>query len=162
MDSGLAAIIGAAVGAIGGGGVQWWITNRDFNDRRQQRKRAILETALHNVQRERRLLHTGYSMWRHGAQIERAEVLDNDRAVSGAVEEVWISESQVMVEYGEESPQWKIYQQLIDSMLSLKWIYDRNDDAGVTPSPTTEHRWDEASRAVGRAQRDFVRVIRGT
>jgi hypothetical protein len=39
---------------------------------------TVLEEALNNVERQRRLMHVGYSIWRHGTDPMDPRTLDNE------------------------------------------------------------------------------------
>jgi hypothetical protein len=135
--------------------------SRDERLAAHERQLALLEDALNNVSRERRLLYVGYSIWRHGTDPMDPKTLDNDEAVTEAVEAVWISENHLRIRFGEAAPVTTVYGALVDTLDVLMKVYNRHgDSAGNPPGPVDQRDWIDANNAVVRAQKHFVTSVR--
>ena len=122
---------------------------------------TLLEDALNNVSRQRRLLYMGYSMWRHETDPMDSRTLDNDKAVTEAVEAVWISENHLRIRFGEDAPVSSAYAALVEALDGQLRVYNRHgDSAGKPPSPADRQDWVDVANAVVRAQKHFVQVVR--
>ena len=122
---------------------------------------SLLEEALNNVSRERRLLYTGYSIWVHETDPMDARTLENDRAVTEAVEQAWISQNHLRVRFGDDAPVDVVYTALVEALDGQLKVYNRHGDSGGRPpSPADQRDWVEATSAVVRAMKHFVTVVR--
>src|SRR3712207_5933202 len=104
MDAGLAAIIGAAVGAIGGAGGQLIARGLDYRRESRDRKLAALEAALSALLRERLALIGWWNALKAG---EADAAKEDAEKVNRVIEEVWHHENALRIRFGSES-----------------WIYD--------------------------------------
>jgi hypothetical protein len=103
----------------------------------------------------------GYSIWRDETDPMDPRTLENDKAVTEAVEAVWISENHLRIRFGEDAPVGTAYAALVEALDGQLRVYNRHgDSAGKPPSPADQQDWVDAVNAVVRAQKHFVQVVR--
>jgi hypothetical protein len=157
MDSGLAAIVGAAVGAIGSSAAQVVANIRQAKDRKADRRLELLENALDLVARERRLLRSHLSLWRAGLPPDDRRVEDLDAQLALAIEEVWVAENSLRVHFRSDSEVVTQFSTLLLAMDDMKNALRRR------PGPSTQEdldQWAAANKSIVKIQLAFVDAIR--
>jgi hypothetical protein len=132
---------------------------RDERHNEREHELTLCESALNSISRERRLLHVGFSMWRHGAPPMDPAVLANDKAVAETIEAVWTSENELRIRFGDGAPVVSAHSDLVAALDRLKDVYDRHGD-GRAPTRVDSADWIDAANTVVRQQKAFVRTIR--
>jgi hypothetical protein len=117
------------------------------------------EDALNNVVGQLRLLHTAFSMWTNRLPVTDPRFLENDRAIAEAIERAWLSANQLRIRFGEDSPVYLCYGDLLAAIDVIKAIYSRYDD-DAPPSASDEDDWEDAVDRFVDEQKRFVRTVR--
>jgi len=157
MDSGLAALLGASVGAISASVAQVVATVRQTKQRRADRRLELLEGALNAISRERRLLASMLSLWTAGLPPDHHSVADLDMQLAVAIEDVWIAENSLRVHFGSDSAVVGAFSSLILALADMKAALR---PASGAPNPEVLGGWQTAHKSIVRIQVDFVETIR--
>ena len=99
-------------------------------------------------------------MWRHGAHHYDDRVLDNDKAVAEAIEAVWLTENQVRIRFGQESPLTRGYDALVNAVDALLTVYNRHGNTTGLPTAKDQAQWTVAVNGVIPEQKRFVETVR--
>jgi hypothetical protein len=158
MDAGWAAILGAAVGSVGAGGVSIWTQVRERRDRDSDRRRALVEGAINAVSHERRLLHAAYSLWTNGVAPDDPRVDAVDLQVAEAIDLVWASGNLLSINFGSESRVALSFHELVAALDAVKMASLNRGGGG--PSLPQESAWNAAQGRIIGAQRDFIETVR--
>ncbi|HEV7492538.1 hypothetical protein [Baekduia sp.] len=143
--------------------VAWYsLRTQKRQDRRTERDHqlALLEEGLNAISRERRLLHVGYSMWRHGATKLDLRVFENDKAITECIEEIWLAENRVRIRFGHHSVAATAFDALVSAAEDLFEVYSRHGTAQAGPTAQDDADWLVGVRDLVREQKRFVDATR--
>lgn len=143
--------------------VAWYALRARRRDERRaehDHELAVLEEALNNVSRERRLLHSGLRLWLDGVSYLDPRNTDNHQAVTEAIEAVWISENQVRIRFGDEAPVAVAFQTLQTALGRELKLYRRRATLTGHPTPEDERDCIDAHNGTVPALNAFVETVR--
>jgi hypothetical protein len=157
MDSGVAAIIGAAVGAFGGGGAQMLQQRQQATAARQNRQHALLDDALVAFTRARRIIAARYELAGKGFAVDSAEFSRNEEQYGPSVEAVWVAVVRVATEFGADSALDQAAQSLADRLTEYGKLAGNHDEVRAVAESGELLK---AHTAVVVAQRTFSEAVR--
>jgi len=157
MDSGLAAILGASVGAAGASVAQLVASIRQATQRKEDRRLELMENALNGAVRERRLLRSQLSLWHGGLVAEDPRVGALDGQVAEAIEAVWIAENSLLMHFGSGSDVVEAFGAILVSLDALKSLIRR---APGPPNQADLDAWAAETSVAVRSQRAFADIAR--
>ena len=157
MDPALAALIGMVFGVAGGAGGQVVDRRHSARKDRDARNVALLEQAANALSRQRRQLHTQFSLWQAGLPIDDARVQEADRLVAEAIEDVWSTDNLLVIHFGADAEVTSAYRTCVDNLDGLRRLCRRT---GFKPSQHHQQEWMKAAQETVLSHRRFTQHVR--